>query len=321
MITTISEDFYRSLSPTPTLISIENFNLKVVGAGGYTLPYLGYIECGLQIPFLGQQIIEVPALVVPTTDYSLNIPVVVGTNAIKICREKCTDITDIPYEWQTAFLSLQQSRVGVVKSTNTSNIQIQPMETVTLSGFLRKKRNVEEAVTEQTEGASTRIGVCPRVVSLDKTERSQRVPVRIFNMSAKVLTIKPRSDICELHEVKGLRHADHETQQQETVQVKQHIAEEDKDTQNKTNLPEGIDLGCSNLTTDQKEQLQQYLFKWKDIFSKGITDLGNCDLVKHNIKLSDETTFKEPHRRIPPALFSRSQGTLNRNDRSRNYKT
>ena len=185
MITTISEDFYRSLSPTPTLISIENCNLKVEGAGGYTLPYLGYIECGLQIPFLGQQIIEVPALVVPTTDYSLNIPVVVGTNVIKICREKCTDTTDIPEEWQTAFLSLQQSRVGVVKSTNTSNIQIQPMEAVTLSGFLRKKRNVEEAVTEQTEGASTRIGVCSRVVSLDKTERSQRVPVRIFNMSAR----------------------------------------------------------------------------------------------------------------------------------------
>ena len=86
------------------------------------------------------------------------------------------------------------------------------MEAVTLSGFLRKKRNVEEAVTEQTEGASTRIGVCRRVVSLDKTERSQRVPVRIFNMSAKVLTIKPRSDICELHEF-ILRHADHENQQ------------------------------------------------------------------------------------------------------------
>ena len=274
------------------------------------MPYLGYIEYGLQLPFLGQQIIEVPALVVPTTDYNSNIPEVVGINAIKICREKCTDTTDIPDEWQTAFLSLQQSRVGVVKSTNTSNIQIQPMETVTLSGFLRKKRNVEEAVTEHTEGASTRIGVCPRVDSLDKTERSQRVPVRIFNMSAKVLTIKPRSDICELHEVKVLRHADHETQQQETIQVKQHIAEEDTDTQNKTNLPEGVDLGGSNLTTDQKEQLQQFLLKWKDIFSKGITDLGNRDLVKHNIKLSDETTFKEPHRRIPPALFQEVRGHL-----------
>ena len=30
---------------------------------------------------------------------------------------------------------------------------------------------------------------------------------------------------------------------------------------------------------------------------------GKLQSVKHNIKLSDETTFKEPHRRIPPALF------------------
>lgn len=43
--------------------------------------------------------------------------------------------------------------------------------------------------------------------------------------------------------------------------------------------------------------------KWKGIFSKGVTDLGNCDLVKHEIKFSDEKPFKEPHRRIPPALF------------------
>ena len=49
-------------------------------------------------------------------------------------------------------------------------------------------------------------------------------------MSAKVLTIKPWSDICELHNVKVLRHADHETLEQETIQVKQHIAEEDRDT-------------------------------------------------------------------------------------------
>ena len=43
--------------------------------------------------------------------------------------------------------------------------------------------------------------------------------------------------------------------------------------------------------------------KWKNIFSTGLNDLGNCDLVKHAINLSDETPFKEPHRRIPPALF------------------
>ena len=68
-------------------------------------------------------------------------------------------------------------------------------------------------------------------------------------------------------------------------------------------LPEGVDLTGSDVTEKQKAQMQTFLSKWKGIFSKGITDLGNCDLVKHKIKLIDNEPFKEPHRRIPPALF------------------
>ena len=45
------------------------------------------------------------------------------------------------------------------------------------------------------------------------------------------------------------------------------------------------------------------MVKWKHLFSKGITNLGNCDLVKHKINLTDEKPFKEPHRKIPPAIF------------------
>ena len=68
-------------------------------------------------------------------------------------------------------------------------------------------------------------------------------------------------------------------------------------------MPEGIHLEDSNLTTEQKTQFTSFLYRWQDIFSKGITDLGNCDLVKHKINLSDEIPIKEPHRRILPALF------------------
>ena len=45
------------------------------------------------------------------------------------------------------------------------------------------------------------------------------------------------------------------------------------------------------------------LIEWKHLFSKGITDLGNCDSVKNQINLKDETPFKEPHRKIHPAIF------------------
>ena len=58
---------------------------------------------------------------------------------------------EISIQWKNAFIALQQTHVGIVKSTNTT-LQIQPNETVTISGFVRKKRSVESVVTEQTQG-------------------------------------------------------------------------------------------------------------------------------------------------------------------------
>ena len=57
------------------------------------------------------------------------------------------------------------------------------------------------------------------------------------------------------------------------------------------------------MPSEQADQLQTFLKKWKNSFSTGLNDLGNCDLVKHEINLEDERPFKDPHRRIPPALF------------------
>ena len=44
------------------------------------------------------------------------------------------------------------------------------------------------------------------------------------------------------------------------------------------------------------EQMVRYIFK-------GPSDLGKADIVKHEIKLTDETPFKDPYRRIPPGLY------------------
>ena len=67
----------------------------------------------------------------------------------------------------------------MVKSTYAYDIKVQPREALTLSGLVRKHRHVEACISEQTEGVSTRIGVCPWIVSLQKTGTSQRVPVQI----------------------------------------------------------------------------------------------------------------------------------------------
>ena len=150
-ISIISEEFYNSMNPKPVLYSIKEMGLKVEGAGGHILSYMGAIACTLAVPFLQNQVIETAALVLPTTEYSLKVPVIVGTNAINKCRERCEKSTgEIPTQWKNAFIALQLSHIGVVKSTNKTTIHVQPNETITVSGFVRKKKSVDSAVTEQT---------------------------------------------------------------------------------------------------------------------------------------------------------------------------
>ena len=70
-ITTITEEFYNSLSPRPHLWSLEelDLNLKVQGAGGHDIPYIGCILADVKVPFMPNCTIKVGVLVVPATDY------------------------------------------------------------------------------------------------------------------------------------------------------------------------------------------------------------------------------------------------------------
>ena len=46
----------------------------------------------------------------------------------------------------------------------------------------------------------------------------------------------------------------------------------------------------------------QLLAKYHDVFSLEPAELGCTHSTKHTIKVTDETSFKEPFRQIPPPL-------------------
>ena len=302
-ITTVTEEFYNTLSPRPRLFSLKEIglDLNIQGAGGHDIPYIGCILAQVKVPFLPDTEIEVGALVVPLTDYGQHVTVIIGTNVIGRCKNKCKEDTTVPDNWKDAFVACQTESAGVVKSTNKVTIRLKPNESIILSGMVKNCRQIVSAVTETTKGASSRIGVCPRFVKLDKIGKNQRVPVKIYNVSAKEIEITPKTALCELHEVKVLRHLDLDTPGENVQSCQQTVQEstlpEDKE------LPAGIDLTDSAVTEEQRQELTQFLIRWKGIFSKGLTDLGNCEKVKHRINLNDDKPFKDPHRRIPPALF------------------
>ena len=63
-----------------------------------------------------------------------------------------------------------------------------------------------------------------------------------------------------------------------------------------------VQIDEENLSPEQLLQAKSMINKWSDVFSTGPTDLGRTNLVKHDIKLTDDTPFKDPYRRMPPAM-------------------
>ena len=180
-------------------------------------------------------------------------------------------------------------------------IVLQPMEVKTITGFVRKIRDVASAVTESSsDGSTSRLQVCPRVVTLNKPGTSARVPVKVFNLSAKVVTIQPKATLCELEEVTVLRSAD-------ITQSSDNYTNLNMLQQNASLLDEKpsftFDLSESALNDEQKKLAQSFLSKWQPIFSQEPTDLGHTNLVQHSINLEDDRPFKEPNRNIPPAFI------------------
>jgi transposase InsO family protein len=246
-----------------------------------------------------------------------------------------------PDEWRTAFISLSQANVGTVISTKP--ISLKPMEIRTITGFVRKVKNVEAAVTEEIEGEQKfNALICPRVVKMTNPGKTARVPVRICNISARVVKIPAKTGLCNLQEVHVLREASlfqnkelsHEYSKsgspsvnsfhpndlsemsadgsnlpfpsskcsQQTVSEKE--SEEEVTINKKINEEFEVDIGDTNLTEKDKLSVYQLFKKWHQIFPDGPNDLGHTAAVKHKIVLTNETPFKEPYRRVPPAVFN-----------------
>ena len=89
MVSTIAEDFLNTLDPVPIVHNIEEFGFKVNAANGQTLPYSGYVEAEVTVSYLQNSALTVPLLVVPMTDYNREVPVIMGTNIIRLYEITC----------------------------------------------------------------------------------------------------------------------------------------------------------------------------------------------------------------------------------------
>ena len=254
-ISTITEEALEQLNPRPVITSMDDFGLDIRSAGGHAIPYKGYIVADISVPYLMDVSELIPMLVVPLTEYNKTVPVIVGTNIIHLLKDAATGVNQIPDNWRTAYDALVDSHVGVVKTTQ--KVVLQPIESKIITGFARKARDVESAVTEQAEEGTSRVGVCPRIVTLDNPGKTARIPVKVFNISARPVIIPAKSTVCELKEVSVLRSADISvnTDTKDSASVNQQsVAPDTSDA-----IFDKISFEESCISEDQKKDAKEFL--------------------------------------------------------------
>ena len=296
-VSTISEDFYLKHLQHLPLYSIEDL-LEVETAGDHILPYKGYIEVNIMASEMKSTYLAL-VLVVPSTKYHYETPMLLGTNVIRGFLEQWNDDTKdvkayLPTAWSVAkrcitvqdqHIRRHNGEIGIVKVNSRNHITLQSNETVTITGKVKTAhcgRQVAMVSPLKNSVLPEGVEVCP---SLVKTGGD--VPIVLSNLSLQTVILAPSATICQLQEV-------------HVEDVK--ILEQDEDEEHPK--PD-IDFTETekNLTTEEFQHFKTMVDKWESLFSTDDLNLGHTDAVKHRIKLNDERPFKDRYRRIPPGML------------------
>uniref|UniRef100_A0A8W8L6X5 Uncharacterized protein n=1 Tax=Magallana gigas TaxID=29159 RepID=A0A8W8L6X5_MAGGI len=150
--------------------------------------------------------------------------------------------------------------------------------------------SVESVLTEQSENGQQGVIVCSGLLSMKNAGRNKRVNVKVCNISASAIKILPKTNLCQVSQVRVM-----DTWNPETP-----TTDKTKDEKPLTDL--GVKVNTDNLSTEHSKEVYGVLEKWRGLFSTSPTDLGRTDVVKHEIHLTTDVPFREPYRRIPPGM-------------------
>lgn len=218
-------------------------------------------------------------------------------------------------------------RVGIVKCNSIGTLTIAGNRRMVVTG------SVSDAVAS---GESlVVIHSTPKTVLPDEVEITPHlityagngdvtVQVEIANPTSSPVIIQPRAVLCELQQVDVVQATATDGDKPASSANDGHDGFEDnsqeipgKDIPNPENevltdnaYLEQFSLPKDVMTTDEIGQMKSLLLEYQDIFSEGDFDIGKTTLVKHHINLSDDTPFKQRHRRIPPAMYEEVRGHL-----------
>uniref|UniRef100_A0A3Q2XXG7 Gypsy retrotransposon integrase-like protein 1 n=1 Tax=Hippocampus comes TaxID=109280 RepID=A0A3Q2XXG7_HIPCM len=305
-VTTISETFHKEhlshllIQPIHTILEIE-------GAGGQNVPYLGYVQTNISFPqhLAGkEQQLVVLALVVPECHFNSRIPLLIGTNVLLRLHEQLVEqngpkfIQILPSK-QFAMI-LQHVAQAQRNDTHSYPVMLHSKKPITilanqklcLMGNVRLGRKSQNTriVIEQHDQYRLPGGLLIESALVDIPFRaSTKVPVIVHNVSEHSVTLRPTSVVaqaCAAQLVSPL----------ESVQSQFSPSQPEQE-------PNGspFSLDESPIPHEWKERIQKKLQSISEVFALDEVSYGHTTAVKHQIRLHDETPFKERPRPIHPS--------------------
>ena len=278
-------------------------DLEPTGVG--QVPYDGYVEVRLQIPNVKAFDLDVLMLVIPESEYSKSVPVTIGTIHIDEIINLITDeeLRLANKKWQRGIISrkvaikslqLKENKDVLDKVTGdvklTRNVQIPPMETITVSGITTVNSHTKRVnvITEPRENLDEYT-----VHSYSYMRPgSKRVSVALRNLSEKVQIIKKGTTIASIKAANLIP----------PKLAPKYVNENNnnnKETQRLTperveKLFSKLDLeGAEKWSPEVQTKLNQVFKDYHHIFALDDLELGRTDMVKHVIKLDNEIPFRE----------------------------
>ena len=284
--------------------------LEIEGANGQEVPYLGYVEVCVTFPseFVGKEVdVSTLALVVPNHGGHTDQQVLIGTNTLDIlyCDYCLHHLSFVParpgYRAVLKIMELrhknsQDGTLGLVKLHGQTPEVIPAYSSVVLQGIVTNRGIHSEkwALQEAPSVSSLPCGVLvPSCLITLPSKPFTRLPVVLQNETAHDVIIPPKTVLAELSTVQTI--------------INQHSVTPSISPQPDTPQPPlkpssnlSFDFGDSPLSPDWKERIITQLNSLPEVFAQHDLDFGHTDKVKHQIKLSDPTPFKQRARPIHP---------------------
>ena len=124
---------------------------------------------------------------------------------------------------------------------------------------------------------------------------SLRVPVCLHNMSVYAVEIPAKTVVGQVIPANQVPPVVHLTR----------TAKETATKAPKGWVLEALDLqGLKEWPESEQKQARELLLKWEHLFAHSDLDLGKTALIKHKIRLTEQTPFKERYRCIPPHMYA-----------------